>query len=112
MHDEAASDLRNPTINPNGPVYGVVSSGNSLVWLDPVKNMADELKVPSQAEPTGSMNMPSPYWGEENIWLGASLPRSSAIDQLGRVWFSSRNRGGRQRPRWRQTARFLQSRIE
>jgi hypothetical protein len=94
MHDEAASDLRNPTINPNGPVYGVVSSGNSLVWLDPVKNMAAELKVPSQAAPTGSMNMPSPYWGEENIWLGASLPRSSAIDQVGRVWFSSRNRGG------------------
>lgn len=94
MHDEAASDLRNPLINPNGPVYGVVSSGNSLVWLDPVKNVAAELKVPSQAAPTGSMNMPSPYWGDENIWLGASLPRSSAIDQLGRVWFSSRNRGG------------------
>ncbi len=94
MHDEAASDLRNPLINPNGPVYGVVSSGNSLVWLDPVKNVADELKVPSQATPTGSMNMASPYWGEENIWLGASLPRSSAVDQLGRVWFASRNRGG------------------
>ena len=46
MHDEAASDLRNPTINPNGPVYGVVSSGNSLVWLDPIKNMAAELKGP------------------------------------------------------------------
>lgn len=94
MHDEAASDLRNPAINPNGPVYGVQSSGNSLVWLDPVKNIAAELKVPSQAEPTGSMNMPSPYWGEENIWLAASQPRSSAVDQLGRVWFSSRNRGG------------------
>ena len=40
------------------------------------------------------MNMPSPYWGEENIWLAASQPRSSAVDQMGRVWFSSRNRGG------------------
>ena len=94
MHDEAASDLRNPMVNPNGPVYGVVSSGNSLVWLDPVKNVASELKVPSQAQPTGSMNMPSPYWGDENIWLAAAQPRSSAVDQMGRVWFASRNRGG------------------
>jgi hypothetical protein len=94
MHDEAASDLRNPTVNPNGPVYGVVSSGNSLVWVDPIKNVAAELKIPSQAEPIGSMNMPSPYWGEENIWLAASQPRSSAIDQMGRVWFANRNRGG------------------
>ncbi len=94
MHDEAASDLRNPTVNPNGPVYGVVSSGNFLVWVDPVKNMAAELKIPSQAEPIGSMNFPSPYWGEENIWLAASQPRSSVIDQMGRVWFANRNRGG------------------
>jgi hypothetical protein len=81
MHDEAASDLRNPTVNPNGPVYGVVSSGNSLVWVDPIKNLAAELKIPSQAEPIGSMNMPSPYWGEENIWLAASQRLCSAMYQ-------------------------------
>jgi hypothetical protein len=94
MHDEAASDLRNPLVNPNGPVFGVVSSGNFLVWVDPVKNSASELKIPSQAEPIGSMNMPSPYWGEENIWLGAPLPRSAAVDQYGRVWYAARDRGG------------------
>jgi hypothetical protein len=94
MHDEAASDLRNPMVNPHGPVYGVQSSGNSLVWLDPTKNMTTEIKIPSKAEPIGSMTMPSPYWGEENIWLAASQPRSSAVDQMGRVWFASRNRGG------------------
>ena len=94
MHDEAASDLRNPSVNPNGSVYGVMTSGNFLVWLDPSKNAASEVKLPSQAEPIGSMNMPSPYWGQENIWLAASQPRSAAMDQMGRVWFASRNRGG------------------
>jgi hypothetical protein len=94
MHDEAASDLRNPLVNPNGPVFGVMTSGNSLVWLDPVKNTASEIKIPSQAVPLGSMDMPSPYWGDENIWLAAAQPRSAAVDQVGRVWFASRNRGG------------------
>jgi len=40
------------------------------------------------------MNMPSAYWGQENIWLAATQPRSAAMDQLGRVWYASRNRGG------------------
>jgi hypothetical protein len=94
MHDEAASDLRNPMVNPNGPVFGVMTSGNSLVWLDPIKNVASEIKIPSQAMPLGSMEMPSPYWGDENIWLAAAQPRSAAVDQVGRVWFASRMRGG------------------
>jgi len=94
MHDEAASDLRNPMVNPNGPVFGVMTSGNSVVWLDPIKNVASEVKIPSQAVPLGSMEMPSPYWGDENIWLAAAQPRSAAVDQVGRVWFASRERGG------------------
>src|SRR5260370_39062532 len=94
MHDEAGSDLRNPMVNSKAPVSGVRTSGNSLVWLDPVKNMAGEIKFPSQAEPLGSIETPSPYWGEENIWLAAAQPRSAAVDQMGRVWFASRNRGG------------------
>src|SRR5260370_26078594 len=94
MHDEAGSDLRNPMVNPNGSVFGVMTSGNSLVWLDPLKNTASEIRIPSQAEPLGSIEMPSPYWGEENIWLASAQPRSAAMDQAGLVWFASRNRGG------------------
>jgi len=84
------------------------TSGNSLVWLDPIKNVASEIKIPSQAEPLGSMEMPSPYWGEENIWLAAAQPRSAAVDQAGRVWFASRNRGGSISSDGGQTTRLLQ----
>jgi hypothetical protein len=93
LHDEASSDLRNPTVNANGPVYGVQSSGNSLVWLDPAKNATGEVTIPSKADPTGSMYAPSPYWGNENIWLSSSQPRAAALDQYGRVWTASRIRG-------------------
>ena len=98
MHDEAASDLRNPTVNPNGLVYGVVSSGNVLLTLDPVKNIASKVLVPSTALPTGKMNMPSPYWDEQNIWLSNSQPRSSAVDEHGRAWFSARDRDDATQP--------------
>jgi hypothetical protein len=94
MHDEAASDLRNPTVNPNGLVFGVVASSNTIAVLDPVKNTSTLITIPSNAEPAGEMNMPSPYWGDENIWLSTAQPRSSAIDDKGRVWYSMRTRGG------------------
>ena len=93
MHDEAASDLRNPTVNANGPVFGVVASSNTVAVLDPIKNTASMIEVPSNAQPAGYMNMPSPYWGDENIWLSTAQPRSSAIDDKGRVWYSERIRG-------------------
>ncbi len=94
MHDETSSDLRNPSVNQNGPIYGALSSGNSVAVLDPVKNMASLIDVPSSATPLGSMNMTSPYWGDENIWLSASQPRSVALDEHARVWFAARIRGG------------------
>jgi hypothetical protein len=94
MHDEAASDLRDPTVNPNGPVYGALSSGNTIAVLDPVKNTASEILVPSNGVPIGSMFMPSPYWGDENIWLSASQPRSAVVDEKGRAWVAARIRGG------------------
>ncbi|MGD0909770.1 MAG: carboxypeptidase-like regulatory domain-containing protein, partial [Candidatus Acidiferrales bacterium] len=72
MHDEAASDLRNPTVNANGNVYGVVASSNIIAVLDPNKNTASQVEIPTKAEPAGSMNMPSPYWGDENIWFSTA----------------------------------------
>ena len=36
LHDAIASDKRNPTVNPNGPIYGALEeSGDYLTVLDP-----------------------------------------------------------------------------
>ena len=38
IHDTAAGDRRNPTVNANGPVFGASQTHDVLYWVDPVKN--------------------------------------------------------------------------
>src|SRR5262249_17006068 len=73
LHDEIATDKRNPSINANGPLFGATEeSTDYLPVLDPERNAASEIKMPvrdpktpsSKDDPSG----PSPYWGEERIW--------------------------------------------
>ena len=47
LHDEIATDRRNPTVNANGPLYGSPEeSSNFVPILDPVRNTKSEVKVP------------------------------------------------------------------
>ena len=46
IHDEVATDKRNPTVNGNGPVYGVNISNDRLAVLDPNSHVPLNLKVP------------------------------------------------------------------
>jgi hypothetical protein len=68
LHDEISIDRRNPTVNPNGPIYGSIeASSDFMPILDPVKNASTRIKVPvrdpntpsSANDPTAA---PSPYW--------------------------------------------------
>ena len=97
MHDMMASDVRNPSVNANGPVYGAVLSHDLLLSLNPIENTISEAKIPSH-EPLvpGSMYKPSPYWGEEEISESAAAPRSLAVDGRGRAWFAAKIRGQEQ----------------
>src|SRR5207302_9049177 len=46
LHDEIASDKRNPTVNPNGPIYGALEeSGDYLPVIDPKTNSASMVKL-------------------------------------------------------------------
>src|SRR5256712_5256960 len=47
--DNAASDTRDARVNANGPVYGASEMTDTLSILDPVRNKAVVLKVPSAA---------------------------------------------------------------
>ena len=46
IHDEVATDKRNPTVNAYGPVYGVNISNDELAILDPMTHTATSLKIP------------------------------------------------------------------
>jgi hypothetical protein len=107
LHDEIASDKRNPTVNPNGPIYGALeASADYMPVVDPKTNTARRIelqvrdpKTPSEAQTPPAQ--PSPYWGDEAIWTSQSNAHSFAMDKQARVWIAARIRPN-------QTAAFCQ----
>ena len=98
LHDEAASDKRNPNVNANGPIYGSLElSADYLPVLDPVRNAASKVKltVRDPNTPTSASDkpmQPSPYWGDEVIWDSQANVHNPMFDEKGRVWITSRVR--------------------
>jgi hypothetical protein len=97
LHDETATDRRNPTINASGKIYGAPEySTDYLPVLDPAKNKASEIKVPVRDPKTPSSKTdamsPSPYWGETPIWDSQTNTHNPMMDQKGRTWYTSRIR--------------------
>jgi hypothetical protein len=99
--DNAASDTRNPTVNANGPIYGVSQMNDALNVLDPVEYKTTTIKVPTDAPPlvSGFNAAPnqSPYWGPD-MWNRRGDPRSVGIDAKGRVWLTVRTREAQKQP--------------
>jgi len=108
LHDEIASDKRNPKVNPNGPIYGALeASADYMPVVDPVHNTATQIKLtyrdpktPSEADtpPAGS----SPYWGDEVIWTSHANAHSFAMDSQSRVWIAARMRQNQTPPSCRE----------
>lgn len=97
LHDEIATDKRNPSVNANGPLYGTAEEASDFIpVLNPTRHMAMELRIPVRDPATGSSRAnpmgPSPYWGAEPIWDAMTSNHNPMMDELGRVWFTSRIR--------------------
>jgi len=98
LHDSIASDKRNPTVNPNGPIFGATENSTEYIpVLDPKTSSTSRIPLqvrdpntPSEADtpPAG----PSPYWGDEAIWNSKSIAHSFAMDKQARVWIAARVR--------------------
>jgi len=94
LHDEIATDRRNPRLNANGKIYGALElSSDYTPVLDPVANTISRipLKVRDANTPAVSPTMPrpSPYWGEEVIWTSKNNVHNPMLDQKGRLWLTS-----------------------
>jgi hypothetical protein len=104
LHDEIATDKRNPTVNPNGPIYGALEeSADYLPVVDPTRNAVSQVKLTVRDPKTPSAaNTPpaqaSPYWGDEVIWNSQTSTHSFAMDGQGRVWAASRIRQNQTQP--------------
>ncbi len=95
FHDEISSDKRDPTVNANGPIYGVHENGSDFMSIvDPVRNTARQVPVPVR-DPRTPFSSPrqvsaaSPYWGEEVIWNSKANVHSGMMDKKGRLWLAS-----------------------
>ena len=102
IHDEIATDKRNPRVNAGGPVYGVEFANDKLVWVDPRTNEAREVVLPVRDTPgEGDFRSyidrenlePSIYWGDELIWNNPGNPHNPMMDGQGRVWMTHQIRG-------------------
>jgi hypothetical protein len=98
LHDVVSTDRRNPTLNPNGKLYGALeASSDYLPVLDPVKHEAS--RVPLTVRDTAmrgtspDMAAPSPYWGTEPIWTSKNNVHNPMFDHRGRLWITSAVRG-------------------
>lgn len=94
LHDEVATDRRNPRVNANGPLYGALElSADYVPVLDPVRHAASRvpLTVRDPATPATNPKMPapSPYWGEEVIWTSKTNVHNPMMDAQGRVWMTA-----------------------
>jgi hypothetical protein len=106
IHDEIVTDKRNPTLYPNGPVYGL--GGSAFVVLDPVTHTTRTIemgtRVPMRFEgdsyQSATANTPSLYWGNTR---GPGTPVSGhnpMMDGKGRVWITQVVRPGTNNPDW------------
>ncbi|PYR91390.1 MAG: hypothetical protein DMF84_17270 [Acidobacteria bacterium] len=95
LHDEVSTDRRNPTLNPNGLIYGALElSADYLPVLDPVHNTISQVKLTVRDEatepaPGSAMLQPSPYFDKEVIWTSRNNVHNPMFDEKGRVWITS-----------------------
>jgi len=93
LHDEIATDKRNPTVNANGLLYGAPElSTDNIPVIDPVHFTTSSVKMPvrdPQTPAPGKPLQPSPYWGDEAIWDSQANMHNPMFDEKGQVWFTS-----------------------
>ena len=97
LHDEIATDRRNPRVNARGKIYGSPEDSTDLIpILDPVTHTASEVLHPVRDPNTPSSKSnamgPSAYWGAEPIWDSKTLTHNPMMDERGRLWFTPRVR--------------------
>ena len=105
VHDSVSTDKRDPTVNAKGRIYGVDLLNGLLPWVDPFENRTGAIEwtvrdpdTPSFANTT--VQIPSPYWGEEVIWDSPANMHNPMMDDEGRVWTTSSLRPRSRQPAW------------
>ena len=94
VHDNVSTDKRNPTLYPDGPVYGVGGAG--LVITDVRNHHSVRMDLPTRVERPrratsyegSSTRVPSLYWGDEPAGLVSRSAHNPMMDDKGRLWIT------------------------
>ena len=99
VHDEIATDKRNPRVNANGPLYGVDIGNDFLLVTDTHEHRSEMIKIPLRENdpPVPSMFATEGFkpwrdFGAEAVWNDPANPHNPMIDAEGRVWLTTRIR--------------------
>jgi hypothetical protein len=105
LHDLISADKRYPTVSAGGKLYGSPEyATDELPILDPATNTVTSFRAPVR-DPDMPLSlgpghaatekpvMPSPYWGDRQIWDTRANNHNMMIDKKGRVWLSATVRG-------------------
>ena len=97
VHDEIATDKRNPRVNANGPIYGVDIGNDFLLITDPDRHASRMIKVPLRVDRSTVPSMfqtegfkPWRDFGSEVVWNDPANPHNPMLDAQGRVWLTTR----------------------
>jgi len=101
LHDDIATDKRNPSVNANGLIYGLEQfSADVIDVLDPNSGKTSRISVPVR-----DPNMPESIrggapltWGQENVRPGVASLHSPMMDGKGRLWITAQFRGKSAQP--------------
>jgi hypothetical protein len=80
VHDNVSTDKRDPTLYPNGEVFGVAQTQGMLTITDPNRHVSRELVIPMREKGTRSVS-----------YVGGmpSNPHNPMMDDKNRVWMTS-----------------------
>jgi len=100
FHDVTVTDKWNPTVNAQGPVYGVhENASDNLTILDPMRHTVTQVRLPvldPNNPPPFSLDQkvlqPSPYNRNEVTFSSRTTGHSLMMGSDGRVWVTSRVR--------------------
>ena len=94
VHDNVSTDKRDPTLYPDGPIYGVGGAG--LVITDIETHQSVRMDLPTRIERPrratsyegSSTRVPSLYWGDEPAGLVSRSAHNPMMDDQGRLWIT------------------------
>jgi hypothetical protein len=97
VHDEVATDKRNPSLYPYGPVWGIDIGTDTLWKLDVKTNTVSAHHVPVRGNYNKNWNESFSSW---SVYPWVANPHNPMLDDKNHVWITTQIRDKNDQPKW------------